>query len=140
MELYRQIVYISYWFFFCSMIYDCGRIARDRSRQKGSADGRGWGGGATRLYYVRGGDGCPAIVYETRRRAHETVINTVGSAAFRVCNLAARGSRTRLTVRRSAVFASLTTNFFEILFAYGPMLRYRRRNGCKRKRRRLSCL
>lgn len=140
MELYRQIVYISYWFFFCSMIYDCGRIARDRSRQKGSADGRGWGGGATRLYYVRGGDGCPAIVYETRRRAHENVINTVGSAAFRVCNLAARESRTRPTVRRSAVFASLATNFFEkffplkrVLFAYGPI-------GCKRKRRRLSCL
>lgn len=44
MELYRQIVYISYWFFFCSMIYDCGRIARSVTSE-GFGRRAGGGGG-----------------------------------------------------------------------------------------------
>lgn len=57
---------------------------------------------------------------ELVRRAHENIINAIGSAAFRVCNLASRGSRSRPTgasVRAGAPSprCRVSDEFFETL-------------------------
>lgn len=125
MDLYREYFFIGFFSDDLRLRYcTIGHVRRVRPTEGMG----GWVGGgeeATCLYYVRGGDRCPAIVYESGRRAHENIINTFGSAAFRVCNLAACGSRTRPTgasVGRSAVFASFRERriFFKF-FLFRPV-------------------